>query len=176
MEHLADLDPAGGELLPRGLASIVCCPAASVVGALVSWTLLISTSVGPPGGSITSLSKPLGDNASRECKNRSVFGSGGVALIQQRLTARVQRKLVIGAECGDAEASRSLIEAFLPAIAQLARGFQGSRVERRELLQEGVAGLLFAARRYRTSATSSSSRRRTPRVPLPVRRLERDGS
>ncbi len=41
-----------------------------------------------------------------------------------------------------------LVEAFLPAIATLARGFQGSRVERRELLQEGVAGLLFAARRY----------------------------
>lgn len=40
------------------------------------------------------------------------------------------------------------MEAFLPAIAGLARGFQGSRVERRELLQEGVAGLLFAARRY----------------------------
>ena len=36
----------------------------------------------------------------------------------------------------------------LPSISGLARGFQGSRVERRELLQEGVAGLLFAARRY----------------------------
>jgi len=36
----------------------------------------------------------------------------------------------------------------MPAIASLARGFQGSRVERRELLQEGVSGLLFAARRY----------------------------
>jgi RNA polymerase sigma factor (sigma-70 family) len=56
--------------------------------------------------------------------------------------------LVIAAECGDAAACRELVEAFLPAIANLARGFQGSRVERRELLQEGVAGLLFAARRY----------------------------
>jgi RNA polymerase primary sigma factor len=37
---------------------------------------------------------------------------------------------------------------FLPAIASLARGYQGSRVERPELLQEGVAGLLQAARRY----------------------------
>jgi RNA polymerase primary sigma factor len=55
---------------------------------------------------------------------------------------------VIAAECGDAAACRSLVEAFLPAIAGLARRFQGSRVERRELLQEGVAGLLFAARRY----------------------------
>ncbi len=55
---------------------------------------------------------------------------------------------MIAAECGDAAACRALVEAFLPAIAGLARGFKGSRVERRELLQEGVAGLLFAARRY----------------------------
>ncbi len=55
---------------------------------------------------------------------------------------------MIAAECGDSEACRQLVEAFLPAIANLARRFQGGRVERGELLQEGVAGLLFAARRY----------------------------
>jgi RNA polymerase primary sigma factor len=55
---------------------------------------------------------------------------------------------VIAAECGDAAACRRLVEAFLPAIGRLAGGFQSSRVERRELLQEGVTGLLFAARRY----------------------------
>ena len=55
---------------------------------------------------------------------------------------------MIAAECGDSAACRTLVEVFLPAIASVARGFQGSRVERRELLQEGVAGLLFAARRY----------------------------
>ena len=56
--------------------------------------------------------------------------------------------LVVAAECGDAAACRRLVETFLPAIAHVARGFRGSRVERGELLQEGVAGLLFAARRY----------------------------
>ncbi|HEY6396875.1 MAG TPA: sigma-70 family RNA polymerase sigma factor [Solirubrobacteraceae bacterium] len=55
---------------------------------------------------------------------------------------------MIAVGCGDVAACRRLVEAFLPAIASLARGFQGSRVERRELLQEGVSGLLFAARRY----------------------------
>jgi len=55
---------------------------------------------------------------------------------------------VIAAECGDSGACRELVEAFLPNIAGLARGFRGTRVEYRELLQEGVAGLLFAARRY----------------------------
>jgi RNA polymerase primary sigma factor len=59
-----------------------------------------------------------------------------------------ERDLVIAAECGDSEACRKLVEAFLPAIARLAGGFLGGGVERLELLQEGVAGLLFAARRY----------------------------
>ena len=71
-----------------------------------------------------------------------------VPLARQRLTAKEERELVIAAECGDAAACRRLIDAFLPAIANLARRYEGSGVERLELLQEGVAGLLFAARRY----------------------------
>jgi RNA polymerase primary sigma factor len=55
---------------------------------------------------------------------------------------------VIAADCGDSEACRELVEAFLPAIAGVAGGFLGGSVGRLELLQEGVAGLLFAARRY----------------------------
>jgi RNA polymerase primary sigma factor len=72
-------------------------------------------------------------------------------LVQHRLTALQERDLVIAAECGDSEACRKLVEAFLPAIADLARSFKNSRVERLELLQEGVAGLLVAARRYDTT-------------------------
>jgi RNA polymerase primary sigma factor len=65
------------------------------------------------------------------------------------LTAREERELVIGAGCGDSDASRRLVEAFLPAIVGLAAGFPaGMGVERGELVQEGVAGLLLAARRY----------------------------
>jgi RNA polymerase primary sigma factor len=59
-----------------------------------------------------------------------------------------ERDLVIAAERGDAGACRKLVETFLPAIGDVARGFRNSRVERLELLQEGVAGLLLAARRY----------------------------
>ena len=58
---------------------------------------------------------------------------------------------MIAAECGDSDACRKLVEAFLPAIGDLARSFKNSRVERLELLQEGVAGLLVAARRYDTT-------------------------
>src|SRR4029078_1723295 len=41
------------------------------------------------------------------------------------------------------------------AIGDLARGFKSSRVERLELIQEGVAGLLVAARRYDTALTTT---------------------
>ena len=58
---------------------------------------------------------------------------------------------MIAAESGDSDACRKLVEAFLPAIGDLARRFKNSRVERSELLQEGVAGLLVAAQRYDTT-------------------------
>ena len=72
-------------------------------------------------------------------------------MVQQRLTALQERDLVIAAERGDSDACRKLVEAFLPAIGDLARSFKDSRVEHLELLQEGVAGLLVAARRYDTT-------------------------
>jgi RNA polymerase primary sigma factor len=66
-----------------------------------------------------------------------------------RLSTEQERELVISAERGDAEARRRLVEAFLPAIAMLARRFPtGAGVDREELIQDGVAGLLFAARRF----------------------------
>jgi RNA polymerase primary sigma factor len=67
----------------------------------------------------------------------------------ERLTASQERDLVIATEAGDPEACRCLVDAFLPQIAVLARQFPPGRgVGRAELVQEGVAGLLFAARRY----------------------------
>jgi RNA polymerase sigma factor (sigma-70 family) len=69
-----------------------------------------------------------------------------------RLTASRERELVIATEAGDPQACQQLVEAFLPAIAALARQFRpGVGVGRAELVQEGVAGLLFAARRYDSS-------------------------
>ena len=56
---------------------------------------------------------------------------------------------MIAAERGDSDARRKLVDAFLPAIVGLARSFlSGKGVARQELVQEGVAGLLLAARRY----------------------------
>lgn len=66
-----------------------------------------------------------------------------------RLTADQERDLVVAAESGDLDACRRLVDAFIPSIAALARRFpDGIGVQCQELLQEGVAGLLFAARRY----------------------------
>ena len=60
-----------------------------------------------------------------------------------------ERELVVRTEGGDDAACRELVDAFLPAIAGVARRFvAGGQVQRTELMQEGVAGLLFAARRY----------------------------
>ena len=70
-------------------------------------------------------------------------------MARQRLTAQQERELAIAAESGDPNACRKLVDAFLPAIAALARTYQaGVGVERQELVQEGVAGLLFAAQRF----------------------------
>lgn len=67
----------------------------------------------------------------------------------RQLSLRQERDLVIGAQAGDAESCRQLVAAFLPAIASVASRFpSGSAVEVQELIQEGVAGLLFAARRF----------------------------
>jgi len=55
----------------------------------------------------------------------------------------------VATERGDKAACRALVDAFLPSIAGIARRFPtGGAVQRTELLQEGVAGLLFATRRY----------------------------
>jgi RNA polymerase sigma factor (sigma-70 family) len=68
--------------------------------------------------------------------------------VAQRTSPRREQELVVAVEAGDAAACRQLVETFLPAIAGIARGFERGGVEREELIQEGVVGLLFAARRY----------------------------
>jgi RNA polymerase primary sigma factor len=76
--------------------------------------------------------------------------------IDDWLTLRQEHQLVVGAEAGDRNASRKLVEAFLPAIFGVAGRFPTALgVERQELVQEGVVGLLFAARRF-------DCRRQTP--------------
>jgi len=66
-----------------------------------------------------------------------------------RLPEALERRLIVAAQEGDEVARAQLVEAFLPLVAATARIYRDSpRVERLELLQEGVVGLLRALKRY----------------------------
>jgi RNA polymerase sigma factor (sigma-70 family) len=66
-----------------------------------------------------------------------------------RLDPRVEHALVQRAQAGDDAARDELIEAFLPSIGGVARIYRHSgMVERAELMQDGVVGLLRALERY----------------------------
>jgi RNA polymerase primary sigma factor len=94
----------------------------------------------PLGGS---LAKRTGLGSTRHADYRMdrVRGSG--------LSSEQERELVVATERGDKAAGRQLVDSFLPAIGGVARRFDvGGRVQRTELMQEGVAGLLFAAQRF----------------------------
>jgi RNA polymerase sigma factor (sigma-70 family) len=60
----------------------------------------------------------------------------------------VERGLVAAAAMGDPRARADLVQAYMPAIAGVARNYRHSSVERDELLQEGVVGLLRALDRF----------------------------
>ncbi|MDP8970124.1 MAG: sigma-70 family RNA polymerase sigma factor [Actinomycetota bacterium] len=66
-----------------------------------------------------------------------------------RLQVAAERELLRAAQRGDAQARGRLVEAYMPLIASVARVYRGSvHVDRVELLQEGVVGLLRALERY----------------------------
>jgi RNA polymerase primary sigma factor len=100
-------------------------------------------------------------SATRRCDNRWQLATlGRVVRLQpqhlrrhappaERLTPRQEQDLVIATESGDADACRRLVAAFMPSIVGLATHFpRGIGVELQELVQDGVAGLLLATRRY----------------------------
>jgi RNA polymerase primary sigma factor len=69
--------------------------------------------------------------------------------VSQRLPAAEERVLVREAEQGDRNARARLVDAFMPSIAGVARIYRSApAVDRRELMQEGVVGLLRALERY----------------------------
>lgn len=65
------------------------------------------------------------------------------------LTMARERHLLALTEAGDRAATEELVTAFMPAINGVANLYRSFRsLERQELQQEGVVGLLRAARRY----------------------------
>jgi RNA polymerase sigma factor (sigma-70 family) len=65
-----------------------------------------------------------------------------------QLPRDLEQRLVAAAKAGDADARARLVEAYLPLIASVARNYAMPYVERLELIQEGVAGLLRALERF----------------------------
>jgi RNA polymerase sigma factor (sigma-70 family) len=60
-----------------------------------------------------------------------------------------ERELVLAAQAGDQGARDELIEACMPLVGGIARIYRGvPAIDRLELIQEGVVGLLRAIRRY----------------------------
>ena len=57
-------------------------------------------------------------------------------------------RLVLAAKSGDRAARAQLVEAFMPLIAAAARTYRSVHVQRLELLQEGIVGLLRGLERY----------------------------
>jgi RNA polymerase sigma factor (sigma-70 family) len=75
-------------------------------------------------------------------------GSAAAAALIMALPPQRERELVAAAS-SDATACANLVDAFLPAVASVARIYRGTAgVERAELLQGGVLGLLRAVRRF----------------------------
>lgn len=66
-----------------------------------------------------------------------------------RLAPAVEHRLVLAAKARRTGACNALIDAFSPLIGSVARLYRGSAaVDRSELMQEGVVGLLRALERY----------------------------
>lgn len=77
--------------------------------------------------------------------------SGYLGRLGQRLplAPEAERELVAAAKAGDRRARGRLVEAFVPLVAAVARNYRVSpQVERMELIQEGVVGLLRALERF----------------------------
>jgi RNA polymerase sigma factor (sigma-70 family) len=74
---------------------------------------------------------------------------GTEEMVAAELNADQERQLAIATEAGDAAACRELVDGLMPSIVAVARRFPaGAGISRQELIQEGVAGLLLACRRF----------------------------
>jgi RNA polymerase sigma factor (sigma-70 family) len=80
----------------------------------------------------------------------AALGGAYVESLERRpgLTVDQEDALVCAAKGGDAAARARLVDSFMPLISAQARTYRSGRVDRSELLQEGVVGLLRALERF----------------------------
>jgi len=96
------------------------------------------------------LDRDLARDLGRPAPDRGAGASGYMEALARRaaLGPAAERDLVRAAKSGDAAARARLVDAFLPLISASARTYRSSHVQRMELLQEGVVGLLRALERF----------------------------
>jgi RNA polymerase sigma factor (sigma-70 family) len=95
------------------------------------------------------LDRRLAEDLGRGRPSRTAGGAYAAALEPPGLLApETERPLIAAAQAGDAVARAQLVEACMPLIASIARPYRIGQLQRQELLQEGVVGLLRALERF----------------------------
>ena len=96
------------------------------------------------------LDHQLARDLGRPVTLRSISDGSYVASLGRRptLPESTERRLVEAAKAGDGTARAQLIEAYMPLINAAARTYRSGQVQRLELLQEGVVGVLRALERF----------------------------
>jgi RNA polymerase sigma factor (sigma-70 family) len=83
-----------------------------------------------------------------EREDDSRVGSLLAAAEQRRTDPDTVEQLAVQAQAGDVQARERLIEQLLPLVSSLARSYRVDGLDHRDLVQEGIVGLLRALRRY----------------------------
>ncbi len=96
------------------------------------------------------LDRDLARDLGRRVAPRSAVGGAYIETLGRRdvLDEDAELRLVLAARRGDRAARARLVEAFMPFISAIARTYRSGHVQRLELLQEGVVGLLRALERF----------------------------
>ena len=97
---------------------------------------------------MTAPKRPRTFSPARATGGRGSRAGGDKTGVRRDLPPASERKLAAATAAGDAVACEQLVEAFLPSIAGVASIYRRTPgVDRAELMQEGVVGLLKCRRR-----------------------------
>ena len=101
------------------------------------------------------LDERLAERLGHPAPTRSRHAGGYMESLDRRpiLPPEMERRAIRAAQAGDADSRAQLVEAFLPHISSMARIYRTRHVQRQELVQEGVVGLLRALERFDPSRT-----------------------
>jgi RNA polymerase primary sigma factor len=97
----------------------------------------------------TTTSQSINTGARRRASRLRDRANGPGGTSRDRLAAAAERELVLAASHGGAAEREELVEAFVPLVGSVARIYRSrAQVDRTELMQEGVVGLLRALERF----------------------------